>query len=202
MKRCSKCKIEKPEEEYKKEARVKNGLCASCKECCRKHRKNYYENNKEKTLLRNKEYRKNNKEKLSLINEIYRENNKEKIKEWHNNNKEKRREYHRNRKINDLNFKIAHNLRNRLGYAIKSKQKVGSAVRDLGCSIDKFILWIEWHWTEGMSWDNYGKWEFDHIKPLSKFNLENRDELLEACHFTNIQPLWKIDNATKGNTIQ
>jgi hypothetical protein len=49
-----------------------------------------------------------------------------------------------------------------------------------------------------MSWDNYGEWEIDHMTPLTSFSLQIREELIKACHFTNLQPLWKDQNKTKG----
>ena len=51
-----------------------------------------------------------------------------------------------------------------------------------------------------MSWNNYGKWHLDHIKPLSSFNLQNIDELKQACHYSNLQPLWAEDNFKKGSS--
>ena len=70
--------------------------------------KAYYEENKEKILIRGKKYRENNKEKrkeyreenkekILIRGKEYREKNKEKIKEYdkayYENNKEKRKEY-------------------------------------------------------------------------------------------------------------
>ena len=53
-----------------------------------------------------------------------------------------------------------------------------------------------------MSWDNYGhgagRWNIDHVKPLSAFNLVNRQEFLEANHYSNLQPLWHAENMLKG----
>jgi len=49
----------------------------------------------------------------------------------------------------------------------------------------------------GMSWDNYGLWHIDHIKPLSLANTE--DEVIGLCHYKNLQPLWKEDNLKKGS---
>jgi hypothetical protein len=51
-----------------------------------------------------------------------------------------------------------------------------------------------------MSWDNYGEWQIDHIKPLSKFDLTDRQQLHEACNFNNLQPLWAEDNLAKSNS--
>ena len=49
-----------------------------------------------------------------------------------------------------------------------------------------------------MSWDNYGQWHIDHIKPLAEFDLTNRPQFLAACHYTNLQPLWASANHKKG----
>ena len=52
--------------------------------------------------------------------------------------------------------------------------------------------------NEMMSWDNYPRlWEIDHIVPLSAFDLTDRKQFLEACNYTNLQPLWWFDNLLK-----
>jgi hypothetical protein len=53
-----------------------------------------------------------------------------------------------------------------------------------------------------MSWSNWSLkgWHIDHIKALSKFDLTNREQLLEACHYTNLQPLWAAENMSKGSS--
>lgn len=70
----------------------------------------------------------------------------------------------------------------------------------MGCTVEELKKYLESKWQEGMSWDNYGfhGWHIDHIKPLASFNLTDRDELLKACHYTNLQPLWCKDNMKKG----
>lgn len=95
--------------------------------------------------------------------------------------------------------KIAHSLRVRLGAAIKCEV---SAVRDLGCSIDELKSFLESKFIDDMTWDNYGKWHIDHIKPLSKFDLNDPKEILKACHYTNLQPLWAKDNIVKYNKME
>lgn len=106
---------------------------------------------------------------------------------------------------NPLNRKIAVNLRGRLSQAIRNNYKSGSAVKDLGCSIDDLKAHLEarFHHNpntgEMMSWDNYGRkgWHIDHIMPLCRFDLTNEVELKKACHYTNLQPLWAKDNLEK-----
>lgn len=99
------------------------------------------------------------------------------------------------------NWKIASKLRIRLNKAVGRNIKVGSAVRDLGCSIAEFKTYIAAQFKNGMTWDNRGKWHLDHKKPLSSFNLTDREQFLQACHFTNYQPLWAADNIRKGAAL-
>lgn len=110
-----------------------------------------------------------------------------------------KRQYHKVKSFNDIDYKLRKNLRSRFKSALKLNYKSGSAVQDLGCSIEKFKLWMEMHWSDGMTWDNYGEWHIDHSKPLSSFNLKNREELLKACHFTNLKPMWAEENLQKSN---
>ena len=106
------------------------------------------------------------------------------------------------RQKTDINFRLACNLRKRMSAIIKG-QKKGSAVKDLGCSIEQFRIHIESLFQPGMNWDNYGLhgWHLDHKYPLSKFELTNREQFLKACHYTNLQPLWAIDNIQKSNKV-
>jgi hypothetical protein len=52
-----------------------------------------------------------------------------------------------------------------------------------------------------MSWDNYGfrGWHIDHIVPLS--SAKTKDEAVSLNHYTNLQPLWGVDNMKKGKKI-
>jgi hypothetical protein len=109
-----------------------------------------------------------------------------------------RAENARHRTKTDLNFKLASNLRHRLWSFLKN----GSHVKDLGCSLEELRSYLESKFSDGMSWDNYGikGWHIDHIRPLSKFDLKDREQFLTACHFTNLQPMWAADNIRKSNT--
>lgn len=185
-------------------------------------RKVYLEVNKEKIKLQRKSYRKANKEKIKLQTKtwcesnkeklrVYREANKEKIKVkdkiWRESNKEKirikRNNYSKNRLKTNVQHKLGSNLRNRLRRAINGNYKAGSAVKDLGCSIDELVSYLESKFQPGMTWDNHGVygWHIDHIKPLASFDLTDRNQLLDACHYTNLQPLWAKDNLSKKDKL-
>jgi len=58
--------------------------------------------------------------------------------------------------------------------------------------IDKFNLFSEIEMT-------LGNIHIDHIKPMSVFDLDNQDEFLNCCHYTNLQPLLAEMNLKKSN---
>jgi hypothetical protein len=170
-------------------------------------KKNYYEANKQTLNDKKKAWCVSNKEKIR----VYREANKEKIKVkdkvWRESNKEKirlkQKDYVNNRRKTNVQFKLGSNLRNRLKSAIKGDYKAGSAVKDLGCTISELKSYIESKFQLGMTWDNWTTdgWHIDHIKPLASFDLSDRNQFLEACNYTNLQPLWATDNLIKSDKI-
>ena len=115
-------------------------------------------------------------------------------KQWNR----KHPEYFTNWRNANLNRKIAHALRTRLRRVIRH----GSAVKNLGCHVSEFLVYLENRFVVGMDWNNYGKWHIDHIKPLSSFDLSDPEQLKKACHYTNLQPLWAADNIRKLNRME
>ena len=185
MKTCKKCNIEQPliDNFYKNNLYV-GGYIHTCIKC---------------VLERNKKYKASNKEKVKIDKQLWKSNNKD-------NTNIKQQEWRRHNTPSE-NQRLSLLLRNRVNAAIKTGQKAGSAVRDLGCSINKLKihLQLKFHRNprgshECMTWNNHSRkgWYIDHIKPLSKFDLTDRTQFLEACHYTNLQPMWATDNLKKG----
>lgn len=112
-------------------------------------------------------------------------------REWYN-------DYSKTRYKNDVLYRLARLLRNRFRMALKNSAKTGSALSYLGCSIEELRAHLEKQFKSKMSWKNYGKWHIDHIKPLSSFDLSKKEQCEKALHYTNLQPLWAIDNIKKG----
>jgi hypothetical protein len=54
-----------------------------------------------------------------------------------------------------------------------------------------------------MTWDNYGEWHVDHIKPISSFKItEIGDKEFMSCwSLENLQPLWGEENIRKSNKL-
>lgn len=118
--------------------------------------------------------------------------------EYYQKNREAIVKKQKYRRQNNVDIRIARNLRRRINAIVRGDQKSGSAVHDLGCTIIELKVWLESKFYEDMAWDNYGDWHIDHVRPLASFDLANRDEFLQACHFTNLQPLWAKENLRKN----
>lgn len=150
-------------------------------------------------------YRENNKEYLSsYFKDRYLSNKSDVLeyrKEYYQANKIKINQYVKDKYESDVPFKLATNLRKRMSKMIRRSQKSGSAVKDMGCSVEELKIHLESQFQEGMTWENYGEWHIDHIYPLSKFDLFDREEFLKACHYKNLQPLWSQDNLKKSNKV-
>jgi len=175
--------------------------------------KTYYKENRDKILIESKEWkRKNHQQVLQSERKLYYK--KSESEEFVVNRREINRKSGKKRRKegkfkerydNDIQFRLSHNLRTRTSAAIRgyNKKKAGSSVTDLGCTLAEFIVHLENQFAAQMSWDNYGHgkdcWTIDHIKPLSRFDLSIREEFLEAAHYTNLSPMWFLDNIKKGN---
>ncbi len=189
--------------EYKKEWAMKNKLRL------RAERKEWEMKNKDEISLYQKEYREKNKISLAQQKKDYYESKKEifksKNRKYSKNNRETinayKREYDRERRATDIQFRLAVNLRARLRMALKKNTKAGSAIKDLGCTISELKFYLEGKFTDGMTWKNYGKWHIDHEIPLTFYNLTIREHVKKACHYTNLQPMWAVENIIKSNKI-
>ena len=140
----------------------------------KERRKKYYQDNIEKEREKRKKYYYENK-----INERKKNN------EWKKNNLK-----------TDPLARIKKNVRDRIREFLTGKNKSKRTFDIIGLDKENFKLYIESKFTEGMSWENYGEWHLDHIKPL--YLSENEEDLLLLNHYTNLQPLWAEDNLRKN----
>ncbi len=180
--------------------------------------------NKEKIKERDKKYREDNKEKLAQRKKIYSQISENKLRrknyisQYVKDNREKvnayQREWDKNKLKTDPVHKIKKGLSKRFRLALNrhlNGKPVGvrgsSSIKLLGCSIPEFMKYMEEQFYnnpetgEKMTWDNWkiDGWHIDHIKPISKFDLNDPKQVEEAVHYTNLQPLWWKENLEKNN---
>lgn len=207
MKKCNKCELVLDFDNFAKCNRNKDKLDTICKLCRNKHnklyrlnnqdkvkkaRKKHYDNNIIKIREEKKRYCAKNKDKKAIYDIEYRKKNKEKIqqhkKNWSLKNKD------------NILHKIKRNLRRRIHHVIKDGYKSLHSIELLGCDIQFFKTYLESKFYANMTWENYGSyWHIDHIIPCSHFNLILLEEQKKCFHYTNCQPLLKIDNLRKGD---
>lgn len=193
-------------EENRDEIRIKARAYSKsdeCKEACRKYRlenrdkinaqkMTYYHADRDKHLEQRRTSYQKHKKKRNAESAEYRMKNKDKINE-----------YFVNRRKTDLKFKMSTYMRNMLNRVLNRSynDKTNNTVQMLGYTCDELISHIEILFTDGMTWDNYGEWHIDHIVPLSVLIDNGLTNPSDVNALPNLQPLWAIDNLTKGAKI-
>lgn len=186
---CDGCGIEKELSKFSPNKKSKGGFRNRCKQCVNQAAARYRNENRTRIRECQSRFRDKNRDKL-----------REKYAVWRRNRKEPGANARYSREYQKRN-RLACNLRKRLRQAVKGRTKAGSAIRDLGCSVEELKRHLEKQFQSGMSWSNYGDWEIDHIIPLSAVDLSDREQLKKVVHYTNLQPLWKSDNCSKGSKV-
>lgn len=212
-KKCRICKESKDISYFHKKKDSKDGHRNECKDCMKIIQKKYkehpkfkekqkeydkkrYKEKREEILLKKKEYHMKNKEKILNDKKIYRDNNKELIKKWRKNNKKKLSELQKIYRKKYPHIIAWRSLLHRILYKFGTK-KSDKTINCLGYSSDDLKFHIEMQFEKDMNWNNYGKWEIDHKKPVSSF--DKTDSIMIVNSLDNLQPLWKKDNLIKGS---
>jgi len=163
--------------------------------------------------IADKKYRQKNKEKLDLNSKNWYEQNKEHrkqyLKEYREKNidkiRENKRNYERTRKANDPIYKLINNFRTAIYQVLKENQvqKNGHYFDILKYSPENLIEHLESKFKDNMTWDNYGEWHVDHIKPISSFKITEigDNEFMSCWSLDNLQPLWGDENIRKSNKL-
>lgn len=108
-------------------------------------------------------------------------------------------DYKKRRLLKDPHYKSILRMRSLISQVFIKKKYTKKSVccEILGIGWEGLKVYIENKFVDGMTWDNYGLWEYDHIIPIS--SAKNEEELIKLNHYTNFQPLWKEDNRSKSN---
>lgn len=181
---CCICKKEKSSDEFNTHKGSKDGLRSQCRSCQSEYRKEFHsiEENKQRSSELNAKYCKENREKI---------------------NKRKKESIQTN-----IQFSISQNL------ARYTRKVLKNSTDDnydpiLGCTPSFFRKWLKFQFDSEMNYSNYGsgsktdkKWHIDHIVGYTHFDLTNEDQKLMCTHWTNIQPMWNLNNQEKTNQLQ
>lgn len=124
------------------------------------------------------------------------------LKRW----RVKNPEYRRNRYHADENTRKRDLLRSALHHVMLNRKSgrdwdADAKLRGIaGCSRPALIAHIEAQFATGMSWANYGRkgWEMDHIQSCASFDLTDPAQVAACFHFTNLRPLWRLDNLRRS----
>lgn len=113
--------------------------------------------------------------------------------------KESRNKYYKNRRDNDMGYRLLCIFRTRVRDVITKGYKSAKTKELLGCDGDFLIKHLEKHFREGMSWENFGEWQVDHIKPCNSFNFMIPEHQRKCFNYKNLQPLWANENRFKSD---
>lgn len=190
-KACSKCHQVKSLSDFYKRAGGKDGHYTWCIDCEKIKKRIYYESHQELIKVKWQDLYSRLKCDILAKNELYRKANRVKVRA-------KRNLREKERMKTDINFRIRRYMRTRVREALGCRRH-SSVVLLLGCSVQDLRTKFESMFRCGMTWDNYGEWHIDHIRPLASFDLSNEEQLKCAFHHSNLQPLWALDNMIKSD---
>lgn len=173
---------------------------------------------KRKQQLRdaNKRFRERHPDRIKESREKRKEWQKEYSREWRKRPEVREKERQRKRKDCDKrrakdaegarrrrainpSVRISHRVSASINYCVKSRSGGKSWRSTLGYSVAELLEHLEKQFSRGMSWENVGDWEIDHIIPKSSFKYETVDcEEFRSCWaLSNLRPLWKMENRAK-----
>lgn len=207
MKTCNKCKQNKSYSEFGP-SKWADGYRPTCNQCRNSiEAPTYYSSHQHKI----KEYRRKNRKKILDYNKKYYQNNPlyfqkynqthiQQYQNWRITNKARLNAYRKQLRLSDPNFRIACTLRTRTSTLLRrcKATKSNSTLKLLGCSLEELRRHLTRQFQIGMSWKNYGQWHIDHIVPCASFDLTQPIQQAKCFHFSNLQPLWAIDNLKKN----
>jgi hypothetical protein len=212
------------------ETRGPQKWCASCaKEEKRKQDRRYYRSNADKLKADARAYQAANAERIAIRARAYREKHRDRIAQrkastkdldaarlrasaYYRANREKvlaklktdenraRARERESRKRLDPGYRLHTNVSRFIRAALGGGKRGRKWEALLGYTLDDLKAHIERQFRRGMTWENYGDWEIDHIRPRAMFKFENSDdpEFRECWALTNLRPLWARENAAKS----
>jgi hypothetical protein len=178
-----------------------------CKDCHNDKRRNRYNTNEEhrtKAIKIATEYKQ---KKAEIKHQI-------KLQEIGENNKKcnychsiKEKSYFRHNRLkckdcerDDPLSKFKRNVRSRIYIALKQNKEYHT-IKYLGATSNEYIEWMLYNDNNYVLENQGSVWHIDHVIPISKFNLENKEEQFIAFNWRNTMPLSVKENLSKNNKL-
>ena len=186
----------------------------------RERNKEYREKHRDKCDARSKAWAECNRERSRQIKQAWKKRNMETVrrharekarrdsekikikkKQYRSENPHIARDYIKEIRKNNLSRRISDNIGNQMRSALFRNKGRKSWEAIVGYSVESLINHLGTKFSEGMTWENYGEWHIDHIRPISSFDFETEPlkAAKECWAIGNLQPLWAIDNIRKSN---
>lgn len=210
-KTCSKCRAIKPCTAFGVQMSHKDGLKSRCRLCRSETERIVAQRNPEQTRIRGRvrtqRYRRRHPDRIREGNRRQRKAHPRMIaackRRWNEQNPDRVRAWGEKRRTSPK-YQVEAAMRSGLHRGIVHGSKNGrSTFAILGYTCDTLMEHLEAQFGPDMSWANYGEWHIDHIVPLSSFSYETPSDpgFRAAWQLQNLQPLWAVENMTKGSTV-
>lgn len=205
LKRCYRCNQQKPLDAFNACKSGTHGRHGHCRSCQKNVRREWYSKNSEQEKDNRRAYGKS--EKAIVMRRARYAKNRDKLLE-------RNRQYRATpaarakaakarlaKETRDPSAKLARNLRVRLRKVVVGINRSASTMALLGCTIPELKKHLEQQFAPGMSWENYGYrgWHIDHKLPCASFDLTRDTDQKTCFHFSNLRPMWRFENQSKGS---
>lgn len=175
---CRKCNVAHPLGEFHKKDKH------TCIPCYKERAREY-----------SKAYKAANKERISAYNRAYNLANRATIQPRSSRNYQRLLD-------TDPAFKMAHALRCRVRKVLQGISKSANTLALLGCTGDEFRRWLEFNFSDGMTFANHGSlWHIDHVIPCSKWDLSDPEQQRQCFHWANMKPMLARANCSKNGNL-
>ena len=198
---CTACSEKKPMSSFNKNRN-------RCKECSNECRRQLYDDDEDhrKELIRQASTFKHNKvlkrqkvrleeqTRIGIDNKQCSKCSQIKAKDNFRHNRLKCKDCERDEPVE----KLRRNIRSRIHAALNKKEL--HTVEYLGLNSVEYFKWLL-TCDDRYNLENKKEWHIDHVIPLSRFNLDIREEQLIAFNWRNTMPLSVRENLSKNNKI-
>lgn len=203
FKTCPKCGQTFPAttEYFHRYARTHDGLQGWCKICAATAGRIWCDTHKEQITTYRRVYREAHKEEAATYRATHERAVKDRI--WRQRNREYLTEYRRQHLRANPQLRLKETLACAIATSLRGRKAGRHWETLVGYTLAVLMCHLELLFQPGMTWENYGKWHVDHIRPISSFRYTSPDDpdFRKCWALSNLQPLWAHDNLSKGTKV-